>query len=113
MKHNKKDVFEHRLMEYKRKLMQIRQRYYADEFTLEERFRLEEALQDEYCIHSTGKDYVNFCRWLRLIGHSNHGKCNIKHDRNRRIIGYKKMVKNKKQKEFDKIDKKMQEYDDE
>lgn len=99
-------------MGYNRKLAQLRQRYHADEFTTEEWLMLEDALQDEYRVHSTGKDYVNFCKWLRLIGHSNHGKCNIKHDRNRRIVGNKKWAKNRKQKEFDKIDKKMQEEEE-
>lgn len=112
MKNNKKDKFEHHLMEYNRKKMQLHQRYQADEFTTEEWLILEKELQDEYGVHGTGKDYVNFCKWLRLIGHSNHGKCNIKHDRNRRVVGRKKMVKNKKQKEFDKVEKKLQEDED-
>ncbi len=108
MKNNKKDNLEHHLMDFNRKLMQLHQRYQADEFTTEEWLILKKELQDEYGVHSTGKDYVNFCKWMRLTGLSNHGKCNIKHDRNRRIVGRKKMVKMKKQKEFDKADKKLQ-----
>lgn len=109
MKHNKKDKLEHHLMEYKRKSDQIEHRHHIGELNTEEWIILEKKLEHEYGVYCTGKDYVNFCKYLRLIGHSNHGKCNIKHDRNRRIMGCKKMVKIKKQKEFDKIDKKFRE----
>ncbi len=108
MKNNKKDNLEHRLMNYKRKSDRLEQRMKAGEITTEEWFGLEDKLQDEFGVCAFGKDFENFCKYLRLIGRSNHGKCNIKHDRNRRIVGYKKMVKNEKQKEFDKADKKLQ-----
>lgn len=108
MKNNKKDNLEHRLMDYKRKSDQLEQRMKAGEITTEEWLGLEDKLQDEFGVCAFGKNFENFCKYLRLIGHSNHGKCNIKHDRNRRIVGYKKMVKNEKQKEFDKVDKKLQ-----
>lgn len=112
MKQNKKDKLEHHLMEYKRKSKKLKQRHYIGELNTEEWLVLEEELQHVYCVYCIGKDFVNFCKYLRLIGRSNHGKCNIKHDRNRRIVGRKKMVKTKKQKEFDKIDKKIQEDED-
>lgn len=109
MKNNKKDNLEHRLMNYKRKSDQLEQRRIAGELNEQEWLDLEEELQHKFGVCCVGKDFENFCKYLRLIGRSNHGKCNIKHDRNRRIVGYKKMVKNEKQKEFDKVDKKIQE----
>lgn len=112
MKNNKKDKFEHHLMEYKRKSDQLEQRMMAGELNTREWLDLEEELQNEFGVCSFGKNFVNFCKYLRLIGRSNHGKCNIKHDRNRRVVGRKKMVKNKKQKEFDKVEKKLQEDED-
>lgn len=108
MKNNKKDNLEHRLMDSKRKSDQLEQRRRRGEMNTQEWLDLEEELQDEFGVKATGKNFENFCKYLRLIGRSNHGKCNIKHDRNRRIVGYKKMVKNEKQKEFDKVDKKIQ-----
>lgn len=109
MKNNKKDILEHRLMNYKRKSMQLGHRCDNGELTIQEWFVLEDELQDEFDVQSTGKDYVNFCKYQRLIGRSNHGKCNPKHDRGRRIVGWKKMTQNKKQKKLDKADKKIQE----
>ena len=113
MKNNKKDKLEHRLMNYKRKSDQLEQRNKNGEFnTTREWLNLEEELQHEFGVCAVGKDFVNFCKYLRLIGRSNHGKCNIKHDRNRKIVGYKKMVKNDKQKDFEKVDKKLQAEED-
>lgn len=112
MKNNKKDNLEHRLMDYKRKSDQLEQRRRCGELNEHEWLNLEEELHHEFGVCAVGKDFENFCKFLRLIGRSNHGKCNIKHDRNRRIVGRKKMVKTKKQKEFDKIDKKIQEDED-
>lgn len=109
MKNNKKDNLEHRLMNYKRKSDRLEQRMKAGEFNTREWLDLEEELQHEFGVCSFGKNFENFCKFLRLRGRSNHGKCNIKHDRNRKIVGNRKMVKNEKQKEFDKIDKKIQE----
>lgn len=108
MKNNKKDNLEHRLMNYKRKSDQLEQRMIAGELNTEEWLNLEEELQYEFGVCAVGKDFENFCKFLRLIGRSNHGKCNIKHDRNRKIVGNKKMVKNEKQKEFDKVENKLQ-----
>ena len=112
MKNNKKDKLEHRLMNYKRKSDQLEQRMIAGELNEQEWLNLEEELHHEFGVCAVGKDFENFCKFLRLIGRSNHGKCNIKHDRNRKIVGYKKMVKNEKQKEFDKADKKLQDEED-
>lgn len=112
MKNNKKDNLEHRLMNYKRKSDQLEQRWRRGEMNAQEWLDLEEELQHEFGVCAVGKDFENFCKYLRLIGRSNHGKCNIKHDRNRKIVGYKKMVKNEKQKEFDKADKKLQDEED-
>lgn len=50
-------------------------------------------------------DYVEFCRYLRHIGVNNHGRANIKHDRDRRTLGIRKMIQNKKRKEFEKADR--------
>lgn len=108
MKNNKKDKLEHRLMDYKRKSKILKQRMRGGEFDLEEWSDLEDELQREFGVCAFGKDFENFCKFLRLIGRSNHGKCNIKHDRNRKIVGYKKVVKNDKQKDFDKVEKKLQ-----
>lgn len=46
-------------------------------------------------------NYVEFCRYLRHIGVNNHGRANIKHDRDRRTLGYQKMIQ-KKRERFDK-----------
>lgn len=112
MKNNKKDKYEHRLMEYKRKSKQLEQRMKNGEMNTQEWLDLEEELQHEFGVCSFGKNFVNFCKYLRLNGRSNHGKCNIKHDRNRKIVGYKKMIKNDKQKDFDKVEKKLQDEKD-
>jgi hypothetical protein len=47
------------------------------------------------------------CRFWRAIGHSAHGKANIKHDRARRIVSNKKRSQIKKQKAFDKADSRL------
>jgi hypothetical protein len=47
------------------------------------------------------------CRFWRAIGHSAHGKANIKHDRARRIVSNKKRIQIKKQKAFDKADRRI------
>lgn len=112
MKNNKKDKLDHRLMDYKRKSDQLEQRHLAGEMNTKEWLDLEEELQHEFGVCCVGKDFENFCKYLRLIGRSNHGKCNIKHDRNRKIVGNKKMFKNEKQKDFDKVEKKIQEDED-
>lgn len=111
MKNNKKDNLEHRIMNYKRKSDQLEQRRRRGELNTKEWLDLEEELQHKFGVCAVGKDFVNFCKFLRLIGRSNHGKCNIKHDRNRKIVGNKKMVKNEKQKDFDKVNKKIQDED--
>ena len=112
MKNNKKDNLEHHMMYYKRKSDQLEQRWHRGEMNTQEWFELEEDLQREFGVCECGKDFENFCKYLRLIGRSNHGKCNIKHDRNRKIVGYKKMVKNDKQKDLDKVEKKLHDEDD-
>lgn len=112
MKNNKKDNLEHRLMNYKRKSDQLEQRHRGGEMNTEEWLNHEEKLQHEFGVCAVGKDFENFCKYLRLIGRSNHGKCNIKHDRKRKIVGNKKMVKNDKQKDFDKVEKKIQREED-
>ena len=47
------------------------------------------------------------CKFWRAIGHSAHGKANIKHDRARRIVSNKKRIQIKKQKAFDKADRRI------
>jgi hypothetical protein len=47
------------------------------------------------------------CKFWRAIGHSAHGKANIKHDRARRIVSNKKRTQIKKQKAFDKADRRL------
>ncbi len=47
------------------------------------------------------------CKFWRAIGHSAHGKANIKHDRVRRIVSNKKRIQIKKQKAFDKADRRI------
>lgn len=112
MKNNKKDNLDHRLMNYKRKSDQLEQRMLTGEFNTREWLNLEEELQHKFGVCSVGKNFVNFCKYLRLRGRSNHGKCNIKHDRNRKIVGNRKMVKNEKQRDFDKVEKKLQDVED-
>ena len=51
-------------------------------------------------------DYVEFCRYLRHIGVNNHGRANIKHDRERRTLGIRKMIQNNRRKSAEKVDRK-------
>ena len=54
------------------------------------------------------EDREEYCKYLRKIGHSNHGRCNIKHDRNRVIPGYRKYKQMKKEKDTNKMERNLE-----
>lgn len=54
------------------------------------------------------EDREEYCKYLRKIGHSNHGRCNIKHDRNRVIPGYRKYKQMKKEKDTKKMERNLE-----
>ena len=55
-------------------------------------------------------DYVEFQKYRRYRGFSNHGKCNPKHDRHRRIKGDRRIVLDKKLKDRIKTERKETKY---
>lgn len=51
-------------------------------------------------------DYVEFQKYRRYRGYSNHGKCNPKHDRQRKVKGNRRIVLDKKIKDYIKTENK-------
>lgn len=100
MRESKKDKREHdygKLRRFRRHINYDASKSYDERSDLED--ELYESLGLDEKTH-----YVEFCRYLRHIGVNNHGRANIKHDRDRRTLGIRKMIQNKKRKEFEKAD---------
>ena len=84
--------------------------YERDEMYKAYRYDVAKDLKDELnkLWEEAGLDNKEeLCKFWRAIGHSAHGKANIKHDRARRIVSNKKRIQMKKQKAFDKADRRL------
>lgn len=84
--------------------------YERDEMYKAYRYDVAKDLKDELnkLWEEAGLDNKEeLCKFWRAIGHSAHGKANIKHDRARRIVSNKKRIQMKKQKAFDKADRRI------
>lgn len=94
MRESKKDMLEHkygRVSRFHRALKEV---------------SIDEAnkLYDDAGLNWHG-GFPEFCRYLRYHGISCHSRCNIKHDRQRRIAGGRKLIQIYKQKCIDKADR--------
>ena len=103
MRESKKDKREHDYGKLRRLSRSIN---HDPNKTIEDWYELFEDFNADEETH-----YVEFCRYLRHIGVNNHGRANIKHDRERRTLGFRKMIQKKRERSDRKVE--YRENDDE
>ena len=107
MRESKKDKREHDYGKLRRFSRHIN---YDASKSYDERSDLEDELYESLGLDEKSH-YVEFCRYLRHIGVNNHGRANIKHDRERRTLGLRKMIQKKRDRSNRKVE--YRENDDE
>ena len=97
MKESKKDKRDHDYGKVHRFMRHIH--HNKDLGNFDERYdKIDELFRDYKMDEKT--DYVEFCRFLRHNGRSNHSRPNPKHDHPRRMPGYRKMIQKAKEHEI-------------